>query len=64
LVAVSYVPEPGRVEVEGQWRQEEIREAAARREMASEAKRDRNDGDSKRKSLLSRVRERLRASDR
>jgi hypothetical protein len=64
LVAVSYVPDPGRVELEGHRRQEEIQEAAARREMASEAKHDRNDGDSKRKSLLSRVRERLRATDR
>jgi hypothetical protein len=63
-MAVSYVPDPGRVELEGQWRREEIQEAAARREMASKAKHDRNDRESKRESLLSRVRERLRARGR
>jgi hypothetical protein len=45
-------------------REERIRAQAARRQMVAEAKRDRDDGEAKPPSFLSRVLARLRGNDR
>jgi hypothetical protein len=60
---MDYIPDVRGTQHGGQLHQQEMRDKAARREIAIEAKRHGKDGDSKRPPLLARLLARLRRSD-
>ncbi len=60
---MTYLPDVRGTQQDGQLHQRELRDKAARHEIAIEAKRDDKDGDSKRTPLLPRLLARLGRSD-
>jgi hypothetical protein len=64
LVVISEIPDVRGTRRDGELRQQEMRDAAVRQQIADERKNVREDADSRRQPLLSRLLARLRGNDR